>query len=380
MVKVGRIVVVTLAALALASYPGNRTLAQASDTAGPGARWATAPLQSSSVVRMSAPRASGSGNPAGQVPSLQQSQDSKEPTPDPGPPDQGYRIGVEVNQVYLSVSARAIDTGGFVKGLTKEDFRVLEDGTPQEITNFASESVPAHVAILIDVSGSVQGELPEFRRAILNFTRALTADDKISVVTFSDYPKLILNWTSDLQKIELAANSVYSKGRTVFYDALYVTFADLLKEVPGRKAVIVMTDGIDTASTTNFQQSLRLALKSEAMVYFVSKLDQYAAGAMEARLLNPFEPSLKDSLIERVRGEMHQMATQTGGAVLNYIAMSLNDIYQRVAEELRNQYYIGYLPSNRTKDGSWRKVQIEVLKPGVQATTRAGYYAPGGRN
>ncbi|MBI2821778.1 MAG: VWA domain-containing protein [Acidobacteria bacterium] len=294
----------------------------------------------------------------------------------PADPSQGFRIGVEVNQVYLSVNARSLQTGGFVKGLTKEDFHIWEDGVPQEITNLDSEAVRVHVAILLDISGSVQSELPEFRRAILNFARALSPDDRIAIVTFNDRPKLILDWTADPEKIELAANSVYSKGPTVFYDALYVTFNDLLKGVAGRKAVIVLTDAIDTASITDFQKALRLAIRSEAMVYFVSKLDRYAAEAMEARLTYPWEPSFRDSFLQRVRSEMSEMATQTGGAVLNYIAMSLNDIYQRVAEELRNQYYIGYLPSNRTKDGSWRRVQIQVLKPGVQATTRAGYYAP----
>ncbi len=291
-------------------------------------------------------------------------------------PPQGFRIGVEVNQVSLSVNVRSLETGGFVKGLTAEDFRVFEDGGQQEITNFASESVPVHVAILWDISGSVQGELPEFRRAVLNFTKALSKDDKIAIITFSDEARLKLNWTSDSKKIELAANSVYSKGRTVFYDALYVTFADLFKDVSGKKAVIVLTDGIDTASTTTFSQALKLAIKSEAMVYFVSKLDEYAANAVEGRLLYPWEPTFKDYYIQRVRHEMDEMATKTGGAVLNYVAMSLSDIYQRVAEELRNQYYIGYIPTNLTKDGAWRKIDIEVRRPGVQATTRAGYYAP----
>lgn len=296
-------------------------------------------------------------------------------SPQQGEATPGFRIGVEVNEVYLSVSARSLDTGGFERGLTKNDFRILEDGMPQEITNFNSEAVPVHVAILLDVSGSVQGELPEFRRAIVNFAGALSKDDKIAIITFSDKAKLILDWTSDPKKVEFAANSVYSKGTTVYYDALYVTFADLLKNIPGRKAVIVLTDGIDTASSTSFQQVERLALRSEAMVYYVSKLDEYAAMAAGARWANPLEPSLKDSFIQRVRTEMNALSTETGGAVLNYVAMSLSDIYQRVAEELRNQYYIGYLPSNHAKDGSWRKIEIQIRKPGVQATTRAGYYA-----
>ncbi|MBI3939594.1 MAG: VWA domain-containing protein [Acidobacteria bacterium] len=298
-----------------------------------------------------------------------------ETRPDQTEPPRGFRIGVEVNQVYLSVNVRSLETGGFVRGLTKEDFRVLEDGVPQEITNFNSEAVPAHVAIVLDISGSVQGELPEFRRAILNFSRALTRDDKIAIVTFSNQSKLILDWTSDPQKIELAASSVYSKGTTVFYDALYVTFSDLLKEVSGRKAVIVLSDGIDTASTTSFQQVRRQALRAEAMVYFVSKLEEYAAMASGRRWTDPGDPTLRDEFLQRVRSEMNALATETGGAVLNYVAMSLNDIYQRVAEELRHQYYMGYLPANGAKDGSWRKIEIQVLKPGVQATTRAGYYA-----
>ncbi|HEY2931918.1 MAG TPA: VWA domain-containing protein [Acidobacteriota bacterium] len=316
------------------------------------------------------------GNLPAQKPEKPENPADKPASQEPVNPPQGFRIGVRVDQVYLSVNVRSLETGGFVRGLKREEFRILEDGVSQEITNFNSEAVPVHVALLLDTSGSVQEELADFRRAILSFVKALTREDKIALVTFSDQAKLILNWTSDPQKIELAAKSVYSKGRTVFYDALYVTFDDLLKDVSGKKAVIVFTDGIDTASSVDYQQVLRLAVKSEAMVYFVSKLDQYAAGAIEGRLLYPFEPSLKEDFINRVRREIDHLSAQTGGAVLNYAAMSLTDIYARVAEELRNQYYIGYQSSNPARDGAWRKIEIDVLRPGVRATTRAGYYAP----
>lgn len=294
--------------------------------------------------------------------------------------DEGFRIGIAVDQVFLSVNVRSYQ-GGFVRGLAPEDFVVLEDGVPQRIVNFYSEAVPVSVVLLIDISGSTRHTQGEIRRAALEFSRRLSPEDEVAIITFNDQPRLILNWTNDLEKIEIALESTYPKGATVLNDALYVTFDDLLRGREGKKGVILFTDGVDTGSMVSFNEALDLAVRSEAMVYVVSKLDEYWAEAIAARMqfrsrAQIVPKVLTDEYIIDVKRALERITTLTGGKVLDAQAFaSLTDVYAKVAEELKNQYYISYIPSNVNKDGRWRAIEVRVNRPGVIATTRQGYYA-----
>ena len=299
--------------------------------------------------------------------------------------DEGFRIGVAVDQVFLSVNARSVG-GGFVSGLTKDKLRVYEDGVQQKILNFYSEGVPVYVALLIDISGSAREAQGEIRKAALRFAQSLSPEDQVAVITFNDAPRLILNWTNDTDKIELALQSTYAKGFTVFNDALYVTFDDLFKNVDGKTAAIVLTDGIDTDSMVGQDEVMDLAVRSEAMVYVVSNLKEYWANAIVARMefqkRSQITPrALTDTFILDAERFLSNLARQTGGKVLSTEAFgSLIDVYSQVAEELKNQYYISYIPSNIAKDGRWRSIEIRSRASGVILSTRPGYYAPGGGN
>ncbi len=295
--------------------------------------------------------------------------------------DEGFRIGVAVNQVFLSVNARSV-AGGFVSGLIQEDLQVYENGVKQEILNFYSEGVPVNVVLLIDISGSTREAQGEIQRAALGFASSLSDEDRVAIITFNDAPRLILNWTNDIEKVELALGSIYAKGSTVFNDALYVTFDDLLAKVEGKKAVIALTDGIDTNSMVEPEETMNLAVRSEAMVYVVSKLEEYWAGAIAARIAFQSRGQLvprvlKDPFILSAKRFLERLAQQTGGTVLDTKAFSsLSDVYRQVAEELKNQYYISYIPSNILKDGKWRDIEVRARRSGVVVSTRPGYYAP----
>lgn len=302
--------------------------------------------------------------------------------PQEKPPQQqeqkgGFKIGVSVNQVFLSVNARSVN-GGFVRGLTKDDFEVFEDGVRQKILNFYSEAVPVHVVLLIDASGSTQEEQGAMRRAAIRFAESLTPEDRIAIIAFSDRPVLKLDWTNDLDKVRNAVESVYAKGATVLNDAIYVTFDDLLKKVDGKKAVILLTDGADTGSMVTQKQAFDLAVRSQAMVYVVSKLQEYWAGAIQARGNSwPVPRVLSDDYIINNKRFLQRLAQQTGGKVLDSQSFAtLADVYAQVAEELKNQYYLSYSPTNILRDGAWRTVEVRVEKPGVVVSTRPGYYAP----
>ena len=294
---------------------------------------------------------------------------------------EGFRIGVAVDQVFLSVNARSV-TGGFVSDLTREQIQVYEDGVRQEIVNFYSEGVPVHVVLLIDISGSTRQAQGEIHQAALGFAKSLDSEDRVAVITFNDAPRLILDWTNDIEKVEVALGSIYAKGSTVFNDALYVTFDDLLASVEGKKAVIALTDGIDTNSMVDPAETMNLAIRSESMIYVVSKLEEYWAGAMAARMVyqrrTGYVPKqLTDSFILSARRFLQRLAQQTGGKVLDTQAfVSLSDVYRQVAEELKNQYYVSYISSNILKDGKWRQVEVRARPAGVVVSTRPGYYAP----
>lgn len=295
--------------------------------------------------------------------------------------DEGFKIGVAVDQVFLSVNARS-SKGGFVKGLERGDFQVYEEGVKQEIVNFYSQAVPVSVVLLIDVSGSTREAQGPIRRAALRFARSLGPEDRVAIITFNDKPRLILNWTKDIERIENALESVYARGKTVLNDALYVTFDDLLRDAAGKNAVILLTDGMDTESMVSYEEALELATHSETMVYVVSKLKEYWAGAIairvELRARAQIVPKqLTDEFIIGVKRMLEKLARRTGGKVLDTQAFSsLTDVYARVAEEIKNQYYISYQPVNMLKDGKWRSIDIRVTRPGVVVNTRPGYYAP----
>ena len=292
-----------------------------------------------------------------------------------------FKIGVAVDQVFLSVTARARD-GGFYKNLTREDFRVLEDGVEQHIINFTQEAVPVSVVLLIDASGSTRFTQASIRSAALRFAESLSQEDRVAIITFNDAPRLILEWTNDLDKVRYALETIYAKGPTVMNDALFVTFDDLLKNVEGKTAVMMLTDGVDTGSMVAMEEATNLATRSDAIVYTASKLDEYWAGAIrmrqEIRAHGRLVPNqLTDSYILEARKGLQRLSSLTGGRVLEAQAFSsLTEVYEMVAEELKNQYYLSYIPANLRKDGGWRKLEVIPRRLGVVTKTRSGYYAP----
>lgn len=302
-----------------------------------------------------------------------------QPTPPASDAQPGFKIGVEVNMVSLPVSAR-LASGGFAKGIPQEAFHVYEDGMEQEIVMFQQESVPVHVVLMIDCSGSVQTEWRPIKHAARRFAEALTKEDRISVIAFNTQTKLVVDWTEDGPALtEKALNRILPKGNTALFDALYVVFDDLFKGVTGKKAVILLTDGFDNTSQVTYEQALDLATRSEALIYAVSKtqalrntLEFYQSqyGNMN---IDPMDFAAADSMLKH-------LTFQTGGRVLYPGTFGeLGNVYLEVAQELANQYAVGYVPYNALKDGKYRNVRVTVDRAEVRISTRPGYYAPLGK-
>lgn len=312
------------------------------------------------------------------VTALAQAQEKQEQTE---PDDRGFRIGVSVNQIFLSVTARS-GSGGFAQDLKREEFRIYEDGIEQEIVNFSTGQTPVRVALLVDASGSTHFSQAYIRRAAYSFAQSLSPEDKVAVITFSGgNPRLILDWSNDLERLDLKLRSIWAKGKTALNDALYVTYDDLFRDLTDKKAVILLTDGVDSSSMVSQREVLNLAQRSEATAYVVSLLEQYKAFAARQRAtyqaqLRRVPQSLTVQFIRESEAFLKKLTFDSGGRLFPASsANSLNDIYEEVAQEIKNQYYISYVPSNSRRDGKWRKVEIEVDRLGIVVRTRPGYFA-----
>ncbi|MBS1788945.1 MAG: VWA domain-containing protein [Acidobacteria bacterium] len=320
---------------------------------------------------------------------------AQSPTRDQGKPQKpttketpGDTIAIDTSEVLLPVTVRDT-TGQFATNLKAEDFIIYEDEIQQPISSFALKRLPVHVVLLIDTSSSVAHELEDFKFAALNFINQLDPDDQICLIRFDDKVELVQDWTGNRVTLKRAMNRLGSGMFTKFNDALYLAAKEQLGKVTGRKAIIVLTDGIDSGrGSVTPDRAFRTLIEEETAVYVVSKtriqgqsdrekLEYYqknysASAANQLRI-----EGLKMSLDELEKSEMYLMriAEETGGRI--FLPESFDDLgsaYQQVADELRSQYVIFYTPTNPARDGGYRSVRVKVKTPGYRATTRFGYY------
>lgn len=301
-------------------------------------------------------------------------------------PDSGV-IAIETNEVLLPVTVRD-SAGQFVTDLKAEDFTIFEDGTQQPITSFALKRMPVHVVLLIDTSSSVTRELEDFKDAAWRFISRLDADDEICLIRFDDVVELVQDWTVSRNALKRALNRLRTGMFTKFNDALYLAAREQLGKVKGRKAIIVLTDGIDSGrGSVSQERAFRTLVEEEAPVYVVSKTR--IQGRADREELAYYQKSSSSSVNQlRIEGlklslaqletserQLTRIAEETGGRIfLPESFDNLNDAYQQVADELRSQYVIFYTPTNSTRDGSYRSVRVKVKHPDYRATTRFGYY------
>jgi Ca-activated chloride channel family protein len=285
---------------------------------------------------------------------------------------QQFKIGVEVNMVTVPVTVRRPE-GGFFKGLTQDSFKIFEDGVPQEIVFFTQEGMPTRLAVVLDSSGSVATEWGTIKAATKRFLENLRPDDEFSLVTFATDIRLKMDWGHNTDRLSEVLTSVYCKGSTKLWDAIWVVSNDVLKEQPGKKAMIIMSDGVDTESTVTLEEALDAAVRSEAAIYVVSKTEA-------VQKLNEDQPDylkIPQEVFVAADLTLKKFAYETGGRVLYPNSFNqLGNIYKQVDEELRNQYVLGYISTNTAKDGSYRRISVKVNAPGATGSARPGYYAP----
>ena len=295
-----------------------------------------------------------------------------------GRDQEGYRIRVEVNTINVPVTVRR-PAGGFIKGLSENDFRIFEDGEPQEISVFAQEGLPTHLAIVLDISGSVGPEWGTIKYATKRFLEHLKPEDQFSLTSFNTEIKLRMDWGRKTDRIDPVLTSIYCKGNTKLWDAIYVVSNDVFKGIQGKKAIIIMSDGMDNDSAVSYENALQAAVRSEAAIYVVSKTEAIRQLYMAANKGSYYGGIPNDAFVQADL-VLRKLAYETGGRVLYPNTFGqLDNIYAEVDEELRNQYTLGYVSSNTIKDGSYRKITVSVKEKGAAISARPGYYAPDAR-
>jgi len=319
--------------------------------------------------------------------------------PPPPPPQQkaevelnpGDVISVTTNEVMVPVTVR--DTGGrLVPNLTRNDFRVFEDNREQALNDLALRQVPVDVVLMVDASSSVASNLDDFRRAAEGFAGKLSPDDRVSLIKFDDHVELLQDWTQSRFQLRRALNRLTGGMFTRFNDALYLAAREQFRPGSSRRAIIVLTDGIDSGrGTTSMETALRALLEAQVTVYIVSntqierasklaELDDLTNGSAATVRVNQLRiDDLREGLrvLDLSEQSLEQLATATGARLYKPDSFAaLEATYAEVADELRHQYAIYYAPLNKAHDGGFRRIRVETVNPGYKTHTRMGYFAP----
>ena len=304
----------------------------------------------------------------------------------------GDVVSVDTTEVMFPVTVRD-DSGRLINDLTRNDFRVYEDNTLQPLSDLALRQVPVDVALMVDASSSVANNLDDFRRAAQGFAAKLETDDRISLIKFDDRIELLQDWTRSRFQLQRALNRIEPGMFTRFNDALFLAAKEQFGPVTkSRRAVIVLSDGIDNGQgTTSLQTALTSLIRAQVAVYIVAntEISRAAKRAELDTLLGGTESSVKFNQvnIDRLRlglqaldqseENLAQLAQATGGRLYKPLSFdALESTYAEVADELRHQYAIYFTPLNKARDGSFRKVRVEMANPAFHPQTRVGYFAP----
>ncbi len=286
---------------------------------------------------------------------------------DPETPLRTSPIQVNVNMVLVPVTVTD-PYDRIVTGLERGHFEISDDRVTQNIASFSTEDTPISVGLVFDSSGSMGGKIQKSKEASLQFFKTSNPQDEFFLIHFSDRPNFVSHFTSTYEDILERLLFVKSTGRTALLDAMYLGLNEMKKASTTRKALLVMSDGGDNHSRYTERDVKRAVKESDVQIYSVGIFEPVAS-----RGRTPEEaggPGLLADLSEVSGGRMFSVDD----------ANELPDIVEKISIELRNQYLIGYRPSNLVRDGRWRRIKVKLHPPPglppLQVYARTGYYAP----
>lgn len=276
------------------------------------------------------------------------------------------RLNVSVDLVNLATTV--LDSSGrYLDGLKQEDFQILEDGVPQNLSFFAHDAqVNLSVGVLIDVSGSMRHKLQQALQTVREISLALSPRDEMFLITFNDDVQVRQKFTHNPDDVQKALRGIRSGGETAGYDAIQLGLQEMKNASNGKRILLFVSDGFDTRSKINLDQTLELLKRSQVLLYAVGIDDDDNDPLV-----------LRQPRYHIYHYMLAELTSASGGRAFRLFTgrnYALDSLAALMLEELHQQYTLGYYPT-QAKDGSWRKLEVRVNKSGAQVRNRTGYYA-----
>jgi Ca-activated chloride channel family protein len=252
-----------------------------------------------------------------------------------------------------------------VTGLDKENFQLFEGNTPQDIKSFSSEDAPVSLGVIFDSSGSMSSKMDRAKDAVMEFFKTANPQDEFFMITFSDEPEEITDFTSSVDEIQSKLVFAVPRRRTALLDAIYMGVTKMRHAKYAKKALLIISDGGDNHSRYTENEIKSVVKEADVMVYAIGIYDRFFA-SQEERL----GPELLSEIAELSGGRAFTIDNPN----------DLGDVATKIGVELRNQYVLGYRPNRLVHDGKWRKIKVKLLPPKglppLRVYARTGYYAP----
>jgi Ca-activated chloride channel homolog len=279
----------------------------------------------------------------------------------------GESVHVDVELALVNVTVTD-PYNRLVTGLEADNFRIFEDNVEQEVVNFSSEDVPISIGVILDLSGSMSNKAGKAKEAAIQFFKTANPQDEFLLIGFNERVELISPFTNSIEDLQSRLLSVSSKGRTALLDAIYLGLSQMKGAHTGKRALLIISDGGDNSSRYNEADIKRLVREADTQLYSIGIFDPLGYRSRTPEELNG--PSLLSELTQLTGGRAF--------ALENF--NDLPDIAAKIGMELRNQYILGYRPSNKAHDARWRKVKVKLRTPKglppLTAYAKTGYYAP----
>ncbi|HRI02940.1 MAG TPA: VWA domain-containing protein [Pyrinomonadaceae bacterium] len=291
---------------------------------------------------------------------------AQDPTPTPPlPDDPNGPVRIKTDLVTLTLTVTDL-YGRYVSGLTKGAFTVIDNNQEQEVTFFSDSDAPVSVGVLFDVSGSMSGEkILKAKNALSRFIATSHPSDEYFLIAFNSRAQLLLDRSRDGEAVLQKLTLVKPKDNTALYDAVYLGVERVTRGSHNKRALLIISDGQDNSSRYNFGEVRRLLRESDVVTYSVG-------------IMNGNDSSSSTGM--QGQAFLDEISSVTGGkAFYPQTDVEMDEIFERIALELRNQYSIGYIPKDFQPDGKWRKVKVKVKPPRglprLSVRGREGYYA-----
>jgi len=252
-----------------------------------------------------------------------------------------------------------------VTGLEKENFKLFEGSAAQEIKSFSSEDAPVSLGVIFDSSGSMSSKMDRAKDAVSEFFKTANPQDEFFMITFSDEPEEVSDFTSSVEEIQGKLLYAVPRRRTALLDAIYMGVSKMRQAKYPKKALLIISDGGDNHSRYTENEIKALVKEADVMVYAIGIYDRYF-------------PTEEERLGPELLGEIAELTGGRAFTVQN--PNDLADVATKIGVELRNQYVLGYRPNKIVRDGKWRKIKVKLLPPKglppLRVYARTGYYAP----